>query len=238
MTKIRLRIALTALSAGFALEGLGELYTLSTPGSTHVGVGVLFVLPAALAIVGLAVMWAGRSEWATVHWARAQAASRVFLASVWGGVVASGVIAILLYDPSLGMPWWAPVLFGVGLGAFVWGTTVTYAYLLFDLLSRPMRRLVVAAIAWALFVSAIVGAELAANLGAVLTLVRQPTLTIPAYFGLVDATVSWLFVTFFLLLVASIQAHISVARGRLPDRRAADRRTSLGWKPLEPQQND
>ena len=226
MTRGNLRVALTVLSVGFALEGLGELYTLLTPGSTRVGPGLLFVLPGVLAVVGLGLMWAARREWTDIQWSSARAASHVFLASVTGGIAAAGVIAVLLYDPALGVPWWAPLLFGAAIAGFVWGTTVTYAYLLYDLLSGPTRGLLTVGMAWALLVAAIAGTELAGNLPTVLELVSQRRLTIPAFIAPVDATLAWLFVSFFALLVASIQAQVSVARGRLRAQRKSVRRPS------------
>jgi hypothetical protein len=218
MAQGNLRGATTALSIGFALEGLGELYTLTHPGSTQVGIGILFVLPAMLALFGLLVMWAGRKGWAANGGARAGTASAIFGASVLGGVAAFGVVAILLDNPALGIPWWAPLAFGVGFGLFVWGTTATYACLLFGLLSRTMQALVAAGLLWALLISALAANVLATNLGTVLGLVRARSFAIPAFLASVDVTIAWLFITFFIFLAASIDAHATVARGGPPGR--------------------
>jgi uncharacterized membrane protein YidH (DUF202 family) len=216
MAQGNLRTAITALSVGFGLEGVGELYTLTHPGSTQVGLGILFVLPALLALFGLLVMWAARKGWSANGGARAGAASALFGASMLGGVAAFGVVAVLLDNPALGIPWWAPVAFGLGFGLFVWGTTATYACLLFGLLSRTMQALVAAGLLWALLISALAANVLAANLGTVLSLVQTHVFVVPAFLASVDATIAWLFVTFFILLVASFDAHVTLARGRPP----------------------
>jgi uncharacterized membrane protein YidH (DUF202 family) len=216
LERANLRMALTALSVGFALEGIAELYTLLTPGSTHVSIELLFLLPALFAIIGLVLMRAGRKEWVATQAVGGRAASAVFAASTLSGVAGVGVVALLLYDTALGIPWWAPVVFGGGLAAFVWGTTVTYACLMSGLLSRASRALVVVALAWALIVSGLAGAELASNLGSVLAIISQHAFVIPPFVAALDATLCWLFLTFFVLLAASIDAHVSVARGRAP----------------------
>jgi uncharacterized membrane protein YidH (DUF202 family) len=212
MSLRRLRVALAVLSIGFAFEGAGELYTFLTPGAASPGETALFLVPAILALLGVILMWAGRDGWSGVHGARAAAASQVFGASVLCGVIAAGLVVGLTLLPAMGVPWWAPVVFGGALGGLVLGTAVTYGYLLYDLVSRPMRAALLAAIAWTLVVSIALALLLAANLGAVLAVVVAGQPTVPSFVGSIDGLLSYLFGPFFLLLAASLDAQISVTR--------------------------
>jgi uncharacterized membrane protein YidH (DUF202 family) len=241
MSLRRLRIALAVLSVGFAFEGIGELYTFLTPGAASPGETALFLVPAILALVGVILMWAGRDGWTGFHRARAAAASRVFGASLLSGLIAAAMVAGLILWPSPSVPWWAPIVFGGAIGGLVLGTTATYSYLLYDLVSRPMKAVLLAAIAWTLGVSIVLAWALAANLGSVLALLVGGQLTVPSFVPLIDRLLSYLFVPFFLLLAAALEAQYSAARTiptrrRSPDARGVNRRTrgdSVGAGPPE-----
>ena len=58
-----LRISLTILSIGFAIEGAGELYSVVSQGRFKPGVNLLFVLPTVMTLAGLLFVWIGRHEW-------------------------------------------------------------------------------------------------------------------------------------------------------------------------------
>jgi uncharacterized membrane protein YidH (DUF202 family) len=217
MSLRRLRTALAVLSVGFAFEGGGELYTLLTPGAASPGETALFLFPTMLAVLGLILMWAGRDGWTGAQRARAATASQVFGASVLCGLVAAGVVVGLTISPSLGLPWWAPAVFGGSLGGLVLGTTVAYGYLLYDLVARPIRAVILAAVAWSLAVSAALAVVLAANLGTVLATISAGATTVPPFAASIDGLLSYLFGPFFLLLAATLQAQFSLAR-RAPTR--------------------
>jgi uncharacterized membrane protein YidH (DUF202 family) len=210
-----LRISLTVLSIGFAIEGIGEAYTRFTPGSVAPGTSLLYLLPVVLTTIGLVFVWVGRKEWNEVHLVRVRTANRVFAASLLGGVVAAVVLGLLLFVPSLGTPWWAEWLYGAAVGSLVFGTFVTYAYLVYHLVSVPGRVVVALALAWSLFISIAIAVVIAATLPSVLTLVTTQSLSIPAFVAPVDFLYSALFVSYFLLLVAFIEAHLAVARGQV-----------------------
>jgi uncharacterized membrane protein YidH (DUF202 family) len=214
-TTRNLRISLTILSVGFAIEGFGEVYTHFTAGadSVHPGETVLFLLPLVLTVVGLGLVWVGRKEWNEVHQVRVRTANRVFVLSLLGGFVALGLLALLLTFPSLGTPTWARVLFGAAMGSLVFGTFVTYAYLVFHLVAVPTRAVVVGALVWAFVVSAAVAISIASDLPTVLSLATTDRLVIPAFVSPVDALLSYLFISYFLLLAAYVEAQVAVARG-------------------------
>ncbi|MCI4366100.1 MAG: hypothetical protein L3K10_08640 [Thermoplasmata archaeon] len=208
-----LRISLTVLSLGFAFEGVGEVYTRFFAGAAPPGVTFLFLLPLVLTVLGLLFVWVGREEWNEVHRVRVRTANRVFAYSLLGGVVAGALLALLVEVPSLGTPPWAQAVFGAAVASLVFGTFVTYAYLVFHLVSDSGRVAVVIALVWALIVSVAVAVVIAANLSTVITLVNTPTFSIPNFVAPVEFLISYLFVSYFLLLAAYIEAHVAVTRG-------------------------
>lgn len=215
-----LRISLTILSIGFAIEGAGNVYSLVSGGRFRPGVNLLFVLPVVMTLVGLLFVWIGRHEWNELHRTRVRQAHLVFGLSVLGGAVAGAVLGLLVLEPSLGVPAWAKWVFGGAAGSLVLGTFVTYVYLVFHIVGRPSQAVLVASIAWSLLVAGLVGAALAAHLSNIVTLIlaRQPS--VPGFITPVDALTSYLFVSYFLLLAAYLDAHRKVAAG--PPVRPAD----------------
>jgi hypothetical protein len=208
-----LRISLSILSIGFAIEGIGEVYTRFVAGSDAPGLSFLYLLPLALTGLGLLFVWVGREEWDKIHLVRVRTAHEIFGASLLGAVVGPAVLAVLYLVPSLGVPLWAQVVFGAALGSLVFGTFVTYAYLVFHLVTLPGRVAVGLALFWSFVVSLFVGIAMAGALPSLLALIGSRSLTVPAFVTPVDYLASYLFVAYFLLLVAYVEAHVAVARG-------------------------
>lgn len=227
-----LRISLTVLSIGFAIEGVGEVYTRFVEGATAPAASLLYLLPLALTAVGLLFVWVGRKEWNEVHLVRVRTANRVFAYSLLGGVVAALVLGLLLAVPALGTPAWAAALFGAAVGSLLFGTFVTYAYLVFHLTSNPGRTAVVVALVWALAISIIVSVSIAAALPTIISIINDRSFSVPAFVAPVDYLVSYLFVSYFFLLAAYIDAHVAVARGfvTVPNRRGAPVTRQLSQK--------
>lgn len=208
-----LQIALTVLSIGFALEAGVELYSLLSPGATTPGVSVLFVLPLVIAGVGLIFVWIGRAEWNDVHRSRARTAGHLFAVSLVGVAVAVLLLALLLLRPSIGTPLWAQVVFGAAVGSLVFGTFVVYAYLVYHLASTLGHVAIILGLVWALGVSILVSIDVARNLTTVLATISNRSFAIPLFVAPVDLLVCYLFLSFLLLLAASIEAHTAVYRG-------------------------
>ena len=211
-----LRISLTVLSLGFAVEGAGEAYSLLSTGALLPGTSVVFLLSTAVTVLGLLFLFLGRHEWNELHRARAARTNQIFLLSLFGGFVAVAEVAYLSYYPSIGTPFWAELLFGTALGSLVLGTFVTYAYLVFHLVRSPSKAVLVASALWALIVSAYIGRDLAADLPALLSAVANRSLTVEGLLAPIDYLASYLFVSYFLLFAAYLDAHAVVARGRPP----------------------
>ncbi len=211
-----LRICLTILSVGFAVEGASELYSWATPGADHAGLNVLFILPTALTLVGLLFVWVGRHEWSELHRQRTRQAALIFGLSLVGGFIAAAVVAVLIAYPSMGTPPWAEVLFGAAIASLLLGTFVTYAFLVFHLVAIPSKAALAAAVAWACIISVIITVVLAGDLPTLLRLIQSRSFTVPSFLAPVNSLVSYLFLSYFLLLAAYIEAHVVVARGLPP----------------------
>lgn len=208
-----LRVSLSILSIGFAIEGIGDVYSFVTGGRYRPGVNLLFVLPVVMTLAGLLFVWIGRHEWSELHRTRVRQAHLVFGLSVLGGVVAGAVLGLLYLEPALGVPVWAKAIFGAALGSLVLGTFVTYVYLVFHLVGRPSQAVLGASIAWSLAIAGLIGATLAANLPTILTLARDRRATVPGFITPVDSLASYLFLSYFLLLAGYLDAHRKVAAG-------------------------
>ena len=208
-----LRISLAILSAGFAIEGAEEAYSLVTSGSFLPGTSILFLLPAVVTFLGLLFLLIGRHEWTVLHRERVRRTHLTFALSLLGAFVAAVEVALLAAYPGVGAPVWAEILFGAALGSLVFGTFVTYAQLVFHLVSRPGKGVLIASIVWAFLVSAYVGRALALDLPVILNLVGSRSLSISDLVAPVDYLASYLFVSYFLLLAAYLEAHAVVARG-------------------------
>ena len=166
-----------------------------------------------MSVLGLLFLFLGRHEWNELHRARAARTNQLFALSLLGAFVAAAEVALLVTYPSLGSPLWAEVLFGAALGSLVLGTFVTYAYLVFHLVGRPSKVVLIAAAVWALVVSAYIGRVIAGDLPSILGAVASRSLTVENLLAPVDYLASYLFVSYFLLFAAYLEAHTVVARG-------------------------
>ena len=208
-----LRISLTILSVGFAIEGAGEAYSVASNGTFLPGTSLLLILPTAMTLVGLLFVWIGRHEWNLLHHSRVRHAHIVFGLSLLGGIVAAAVVGLLLFYPNLGVPPWASVLFGAAVGSLVLGTFVTYVVLIFHLVRAASRAALAGSLVWAVLVSAFVGRVLAGDLPTIIMLTNQRSLSVSGLIGPVSSIASFLFVSYFLLLAAYLDAHHRVAQG-------------------------
>jgi hypothetical protein len=208
-----LRISLTILSIGFGIEGAGEAYSLLSSGAFLPGTSLVFLASTVVTLLGLLFLFLGRHEWNEIHRSRAARTNQIFAASLAGGVIAVVEVGVLAYYPSIGTPLWAEALFGAALASLVLGTFVTYAYLVFHLVRTPSRIVLIASSLWALAVSAYIGRVLAGDLPTILAAIGARSLTVEGLFSPIDYLASYLFISYFLLFAAYLDAHTVVARG-------------------------
>ncbi len=166
-----------------------------------------------ITLLGLLFLLVGRHEWDELHHSRVRQANLIFGLSLLAGFVAAVELGLLTYYPGVGTPLWAEVLFGVTTGAFVLGTFITYAQLVFHLVSRPSKGALVVSSIWALIVSAYVGQALANELPTILNLIAARSFSVGTLIAPVDYLASFLFISYFLLMIAYLDAHLTVARG-------------------------
>jgi hypothetical protein len=208
-----LRISLTILSVGFGIEGAGEAYSLISSGAFLPGTSIVFLASTLVTILGLLFLFLGRHEWNELHRARARRTNQIFVLSLLGGFIAVAEVAILAYDSGIGTPFWAELLFGAAVGSLVLGTFVTYAYLVFHLVRLPSRAVLIASAVWALIVSAYIGRVLAGDLPSIMASIAARSLSVDHLLAPVDYLASYLFVSYFLLFAAYLDAHAMVAKG-------------------------
>ena len=209
-----LRVSLTILSVGFAVEGGAEVYSLLTAGSFLPGTNLLFLLPAIVALLGLLFLLIGRNEWDEQHRARLRRANQIFGLSLLAGFIAGIEVALLVAYPAVGAPLWAEVLFGTAAGAFLLGTFVTYAQFVFHLVTWASKVALVISSLWALGVSAFIAQTLASDLPSLLNSIEAHSFSATYLIPPVDYLASFLFLSYFLLLAAYVDAHITVAKRR------------------------
>ncbi|MGA8541976.1 MAG: hypothetical protein WB947_00310 [Thermoplasmata archaeon] len=207
-----LRISLTILTIGFAVEGAAEVYSLTSQGAFLPGTSLLFLFPTLITLLGLLFILVGKHEWDELHRARVNRANTIFGLSLLAAFIAITEVAALAACPSIGVPGWAEVVFGGAIAAFVLGTFVTYSLLVFHLVHRPSKVALVVAILWALIVSTLIGATLATDVPTILDLIAARSLSFDSVVAPVDYLVSFLFLSYFLLLAAYLDAHVTVAR--------------------------
>jgi hypothetical protein len=208
-----LRISLTILSLGFVIEGAGEAYSLISSGAFLPGTSLVFLASTVVTLMGLLFLFLGRHEWNELHHSRARRTNQIFALSLLGGFIAAAEVGVLAYYSSIGTPWWAELLFGAALGSLVFGTFVTYAYLVFHLVRRPSRMVLIASAIWALIVSAYIGRILGGDLPSILAAIGARSLSVDQLLSPVDYLASYLFVSYFLLFAAYLDAHAMVAKG-------------------------
>ena len=209
-----LRISLTVLSIGFALEGAVEVYSLMTAGAFWPATSLIFLLPALATLLGLLFLLVGKHQWDETHRHRVQTANTVFEASVLAAALAVVELATLSAFPAVGIPVWSQILFGGLVAGFVLGTFVTYGLLVFHLVHAPSKVALVAAMLWAWIVATLIGAAVAVELPSILGLIATRSLSFESLVAPVDYMLSFLFLSYFLLLGAYVDAHVTVARGR------------------------
>jgi hypothetical protein len=208
-----LRISLTILSIGFAIEGAWELYSVLSGGTFRPGTWLLLIIPTIATLVGLLFVWIGRHEWNELHHDRVRRAHVVFGLSLVGGFVGGGILVLLIAVPTLGVPAWASVVFGASIGSLVFGTFVTYGILVFHLVRPVSQGILIASLLWSLLISALVARVLVGDLPTLVGLVAHRPLDANGLVDPISSLASFLFVSYFLLLATYVDAHRTVTKG-------------------------
>ncbi len=210
---INLRVSLTIFSIGFALEAGEDVYYLVTGSVRLFAGGLLFAIGIAATVLGLLFLTIGRHEWNELHRDRVRSAHWTFATVVLLGVAAALPVAYYLYRPGTGMPAWAALEVGAAVAGSLFFTFILYAVIVYHLLGRAGRAVLVGALAAAVPVCGDVGWRVSQGLPSYLLLARSSPLTLVAVVEPIVSLLSYMFLAYLLFLAAFVAAHRRVAQG-------------------------
>ena len=212
-----LRASLTAFSIGFAVEGVGALYSTATHSVDLPGGQWLLYLGGVFTVIGLAFLYLGRHEWTEVHRRRVTHAHRVFAVVIVAAAVGGGLVATYVYlAPSAAAPASLAVIVAVTVAVVLVGSYITYILVVFHLVTLAGRIAAFGALAWTAYVAWLLALAVASKFPVYLAFLRHQGPLAPSDVTVVVAPLSLLFVAYFLLLVAYADAHRRVALGLDP----------------------
>ncbi|MCI4318554.1 MAG: hypothetical protein L3J87_00970 [Thermoplasmata archaeon] len=214
---VNLRLSLTIFSVGFAIEGVGSLYSFLTHTSELPGQGFLLYLSPVFTVVGLLFLFLGRREWGELHQRRVRHAHLTFLlvaAFFVLAVIPIGVYTYLVTGAT--PPYWVTIEFGAAVGAMFLFAYVTYFLIVVHLLGAAGKAAVMLALAWSMVVSIRVGLGVAGTFPTYLLAARTRVLSTSGLAGPIITELSLLFVAYFLYLFAFVDAHRRILRQGTP----------------------
>jgi hypothetical protein len=214
---VNLRLSLTVFSIGFAVEGVGSLYSFLASGTLLPAGGFLLYLNPIFTVIGLLFLWLGRHEWGVLHRRRVTHAHRSFFLAVLFLVLAVVPIAVYTYlEPTTSAPDWVTLEFGASVAATFLFSYVTYALIAVHLLGSGGKLAVAAALGWAAFISALLGLAVAGLFPTYIHVIRTGSVSTSGLEGPISSELSLLFVSYFLFLIAFVDAHRRIVRHGVP----------------------
>jgi hypothetical protein len=214
---VNLRLSLTVFSIGFAVEGAGSLYSFLASGTLLPAGGFLIYLNPVFTVIGLVFLWLGRHEWGVLHRRRVGHAHTSFFLAVLFLLLAIVPIAVYTYlEPTTSAPNWVTLEFGAAVAATFLFSYVTYALIAVHLLGTGGRIAVAAALGWAALISALLGLAVAGLFPTYIKVFRSGAVSTSGLEGPLTSEFSLLFVSYFLFLLAFIDAHRRIVRQGTP----------------------
>ncbi|MCI4350743.1 MAG: hypothetical protein L3K15_04450 [Thermoplasmata archaeon] len=218
---VNLRLSLTIFSIGFAVEGIGSLYSFLAAGTVLPAGGFLLYLNPVFTVIGLLFLWLGRHEWGALHRTRVGHAHRSFFLALAFLVLAIVPIAVYAYfEPTSTPPNWVELEFGASIAATFLFSYVTYALIAVHLLGPGGKIAVALALLWAAVISILLGLAVSGLFPTYILVVRTGAVSPSGLAGPITSDLSWLFVSYFLFLVAFVDAHRRIVRRGTPPNRA------------------
>jgi hypothetical protein len=215
---LNLRLALTIFTIGFAAEVAGGVYLALRSVLPVSNSGFLLLLNPAFTLIALLFLWIGRHEWSELHENRVRHAHWAFALSILFFALAAVPVALPVAFPSVTLPAWFQFEFAVAIAGTFALTFVTYALVVTHLTGIGGKFLVVLAVGWGTFIAFQIGVVLSNQLPTITQLALARSLSVTAIATSITAQEVYLTVTYFLLLVAYVDAHRNVAAGHPPPR--------------------
>lgn len=215
--RANLRISLTILSLGFAIDAVGATYALVTRAAQLPAAGLLLYLNPAFTVAGLLFLFIGRHEWNELHRRRVTHVHLVFFLAIGTAAIGAAFLAYLVYVvPASAAPAVAAPVVAVVAGVALWATYVTYLLVIFHLVGPPGRVVAAAALVWAAIVAFLVAGTVESSFPRYLVLLRSRTESPSSLISPLTADLSLLAVTYLLLFAVFLDAHRRVVRGLDP----------------------
>ena len=211
-----LRLSLTIFSVGFAVEGTLDAYHAVSGSSRLLSGGLLFLVATVATLLGLLFLWVGRFEWSELHQRHARRIRGSFVVTLALAAAAAVPVAYFLAGRGGTPPSWLDR----GTAATVAGTLffsfLTYALVPYHLVAGVGKATLWAAVLASVPVAVLVGQSVTQNFGSTLQNVPVGAMSAAGFVDPLLRLLSWLFVSYFLLLLAFLDAHRRVVRGLVP----------------------
>jgi uncharacterized membrane protein YidH (DUF202 family) len=211
-----LRLSLSIFTIGFLIEAGVNAYDILTGSSKGTTGQILFIIGVVATLLGVTFLTLGRHEWNELHKQRVHHAHLTLLVTVLLALAAAGPVAYYVYMAALALPTWLAYEVGAAVAGSIFFSFVLYAIIVFHLLGRTGRAILMLALVAAVPVVGIVGYHIAGDLPTYLTTVRSSPQKLAALIEPVATYLSYMFLAYGLFAVAYIDAHRRVARGLQP----------------------
>jgi uncharacterized membrane protein YidH (DUF202 family) len=222
-----LRLSLAIFTVGFLIEAGVNAYDILTGSSKGSTGEVLFIIGLLATLLGITFLTLGRHEWNELHRTRVHHAHLTFLVTVLLAVAAAGPVAYYAYMISLAIPSWLAYEVGAAVAGSLFFSFVLYAIIVYHLLGRAGRTILVLALVAAVPVVGVVGYHIAGGLPTYLVTVRSSPAKLAALIEPVASYLSYMFLAYSLFAIAYLDAHRRVATGLEPS-------TTDGTPPVVP----
>ena len=203
----RLRLTLAILLLGFVIDGTIELYNYINHSYPLPFASSVFVIGPFITLVGLAVLWIGRSQWDGRLNRRFRLAERAFALNIAATLLA--IVLVLWYGTRVTtlIPSQAELGFGAAIVAAVVLNFVIYVLIAFDLTKEFGKALLLIALVWAIVVTIWLGQALAKELGAIVLTIQDRTFDFTPVSASIAGIESYFAVAYFLLTIAYLDAY-------------------------------
>jgi uncharacterized membrane protein YidH (DUF202 family) len=204
--RITLRSVLAILAAGLAVEGIVSLFLYLGGGFSFAVAGVILGLGPILALVGLLILWVGRSRWNQIAGQGLHAADVAFGASFLAMAAVAGIVGWYAYLGASTIPPLSLMAFGLAVGASLFLTFATFALIAYGLSGAFGRVSLGLGLTWAAGVSAWLGLVLAQEIRPILQTVESRSMNIGPLSTPVIPLELYLAPAYVLILIAYLDA--------------------------------